>query len=448
MAIEVVMPRMGLTMEEGTIVAWLKREGERVKAGEPLFEVETDKTTVEIEAPGEGILSRVLAQEGQTLPVGEVIGYLVAEGEAVPAAGPLSPAAPATPPGEQGRRAADRGGPAASARKADGRAKASPAARRLARELGVDLASVKGTGPGGRVVAWNVEEAARVQIAGSKPAAAKASPLAVRLAKMMNVDLEAVRGTGPGGRITRGDVERAAEGEAARPAPGAGVQPLSRIQRIMAERMAASFTTAPHFYLHSEVDARQLVALRQALLPKLEAREGIRITFTDLLIHFCAATLTRHPKVMAQWVEGGLRQAEAIHLGVAVDTPQGLIVPVIHHADQLALVEIARARLDLVERAQSGKLLPRDLELGVFTLTNLGTFPIDSFDPILNPPQAAILAVGRIKERVIVDRGEMIPAPTMMLSLAVDHRVLDGAAGARFLGDLVELLETPGLILA
>jgi pyruvate dehydrogenase E2 component (dihydrolipoamide acetyltransferase) len=190
------------------------------------------------------------------------------------------------------------------------------------------------------------------------------------------------------------------------------------------------------------------VALRKALLPKLEERIGVRLTYTDLLVRFCALTLLDHPRVLSQWDNGSLCQTGQVNIGVAMGTPHGLIVPVIHHADRLGLAEIARLRRELSAKAQAGRLLPQDLELGAFTLSNLGMFAVDSFDAILNPPQAAILAVGRIKEKPVVVVGQVIPAPVMNLSLSVDHRVLDGAAGARFLGDLVELIETPGLVMA
>jgi pyruvate dehydrogenase E2 component (dihydrolipoamide acetyltransferase) len=215
----------------------------------------------------------------------------------------------------------------------------------------------------------------------------------------------------------------------------------------MAERMTASFTSAPHFYLHAEVDARRLVALREALQPRLEARAGVHLTLTDLLVRLCATALADHPQVMAQWTPEGLRQADHVNVGIAVDSPNGLVVPVIRDADRLGLSELARQRSDLVQRARNGKLLPQHLEEGVFTLTNLGTFRVDAFDAILNPPQAAILAVGRIKDRALAEHGVVVAAAMATLSLSVDHRVLDGAGAARFLTDLVELIELPSLAL-
>jgi pyruvate dehydrogenase E2 component (dihydrolipoyllysine-residue acetyltransferase) len=431
MTVEIVMPRMGLTMEEGTVVAWLKLENQPVAAGEPLLEIETDKSTVEIESPADGVLSQILIGPGETVPVGQVIGYLSKEGESLPAAAAL-----ANPDHTSSQTTHDYAG----------KTKASPAARTLARRLGVELTDITGTGPGRRVVAWNVQ-AYSEQLTAQTQAVKKASPIAKRVAEKLAVDLNTVQGSGLSGRITRADVEMSVQ---VSPQPGPTAQPgeitaLTRSRKIMAERMSASFRSAPHFYLHVEVDMRGLVALRHKLQSRLEERYGVHLTFTDLLLKYCALVLKRHPQVMAQWSEQGLAQPGEVNIGVAMDTPGGLIVPVIPRVDQLGLVEISRQRQELGERARDGKLLPRDLELGAFTISNLGMFGIDSFDAILNPPQAAILAVGRIKERALVSEGTVIAAPMMNLSLSVDHRVLDGATAARFLGELVELIETPEL---
>jgi pyruvate dehydrogenase E2 component (dihydrolipoamide acetyltransferase) len=461
---EIVMPRMGLTMEEGTVVAWLKSVGELVQAGEPLVEIETDKATVEIEAPANGILRQIVGQPGETFPIGTVIGYLAAPGEKGAALGKGLATAPATP--EKIQVAAQTAVAVSQAPAAvPGKVRASPAARHIARQRGVELSLVQGSGPGGRVVAWNVEQTA-ARMAASQPAGvpplasestAKASPLAQRIAEEHGVALHQVQGSGPpGGRITRKDVERSLAAQAVEPAPaqphaslppGFTYEPASRVQKRMAERMAASFRDAPHFYLHSEADCRSLLALRQALLPRLEERYGVHITVTDLLVKFCALTLERHPQVLSQWSGDGLLKTSEINIGIAADTPNGLLVPVIQHCDRLGLSEIARQRTELIEKARLGKLSLQELELGTFTISNLGMYQIDFFDAVLNPPQAAILAVGRIKERPVAENGQLIAAQTMTLSLSVDHRVLDGVGGARFLSALVELIETPGLVL-
>jgi pyruvate dehydrogenase E2 component (dihydrolipoamide acetyltransferase) len=282
-------------------------------------------------------------------------------------------------------------------------------------------------------------------------APAKATPLATKAAADLGVDLSKVHGSGPGGRITRQDVEQVKRMPAAKsgmiaPVHQSGtIRPFTRIERVMAGRMVESFTSAPHFYLHVSVDARPLVALREELKAKLENRSGIHLTYTDLLVYFCARTLARHTEVMAQWTPQGMRLLSDIHVGVAVDTELGLFVPVVRNADRLGLTEISRTLADLTRRARAGNLLPADQEQGVFTISNLGAFGIDAFDAVLNPPQAALLAVGRIKEQAMVEDGKVVPAAMLTLSLSVDHRVLDGARGAHFLGDLAELLETPTL---
>jgi pyruvate dehydrogenase E2 component (dihydrolipoamide acetyltransferase) len=441
MAVEIVMPRMGLTMETGTVVAWLKKENQQVTAGEPLLEIETDKSTVEIESPASGVLGQILCGPGETIPVGQVIGYLIKEGETAPD----TVSQPAIRQ-EQPVAVASDTTPVQSIQQDSGKPKASPAARTLARRLGVELAEISGTGPGGRVVAWNVQ-AQSEQLAAEILAVKKVTPIAKRMAAEYALDLSTIQGTGQSGRVTRADVEKAVQASP-QPAPASQpgeITPLTRTQKIMAERMSASFSNAPHFYLHVEVDMRGMVALREKLKERLEKRYGIHLTFTDLLIKYCALVLKRHPMVMAQWSEQGLVQPGSVNVGVAMDAASGLIVPVIQQADQLGLVEISRRRQALAERAQAAKLQPQDLELGVFTISNLGMYGIDSFDAILNPPQSAILAVGRIKERALVIGGAIVAAPVMNLSLSADHRVMDGATAARFLGELVELIETPEL---
>jgi pyruvate dehydrogenase E2 component (dihydrolipoamide acetyltransferase) len=443
------MPRMGLTMESGRFIKWLKQVGETVRSGEPLFEIETDKSVVEVEALADGILSQILAQPGETYAVGAVLGYLSLPGGTSLAQAAIQPES-STPAKSQ----AQPSGTASFATPA--KPKASPAARRLARQLGVDLAQVVGSGPQGRIVAWNVQTAAQ-SLPLPAPASTRVSPVAQRLAADLGVDLRQVQGSGPGGSITRQDVEIAYQRQQAKTEPLSPpspldtegiVEPLSPVQRRMAERMTQSFSNAPHFYLQAEVDARNLVALRQSLLQPLESRYGVHLTFTDLLIYFTARLLPRHPLLMAQWSEKGLVKFTQVNLGIAVDTEQGLFVPVLREADKLGLAEISRQRANLAERARQGKLLPRDYEQGVFTLTNLGALRIDVFQAILNPPQAAILAVGRIKERPMVENQQVISAPMFTLSLSADHRVLDGGKAARFLSELVEWLENPALSMA
>ncbi len=432
MATEIILPMLGETMNEGTIVAWSKNEGDAVQPGDVLYTVESDKATLEVEATAGGYLRRILAPAGSTVPVLSVVAYVTATPDEVVSAPAHQPAPPPRPAGAAPRASEPlsmAGTIATPAPGPSGRLMASPRARRAARERGLDLTRVAGSGPAGRIVERDLDKVA---------AAARLTPLAARRAAELKIDLSGVVGTGPAGRITTSDLEAAGRSTT----PASSTEPLSRTQRIMAERMIASFTSAPHFYLHAEVNARRLLALREELLPALEA-DGVRVTLTDLLVLICARALRQHPRAMAQYSPEGLRPTTGVHIGVATDTPNGLVVPVIRNADRLPLADLVRQRSELVQRARAGKSLPQDFDGGAFTLSNLGGFRVDSFDAILNPPQATILAVGRILERPFVEDGQVRSVPTMKLSLSVDHRVLDGAAAARFLDSIVGLLESP-----
>jgi pyruvate dehydrogenase E2 component (dihydrolipoamide acetyltransferase) len=424
MAAEVILPMLGETMNEGTIVAWSKNEGDVVKTGDVLYTVESDKATLEVEATAAGYLRNILAHAGMTVPVLSVVAYITTTPDEIVSAPAPQVAASARPAGTAPRPSEA----LPPARPPSGRLIASPRARRAARERGIDLTRVSGSGPSGRIVERDLDAIAPVM---------RLTPLAARIATEMKVDPATVRGTGPGGRITRQDLEVAAR--AARPV----VASPSRTQRVTAERMIASFTSAPHFYLHAEVSARRLLALREELQPVLEADSGLRLTITDLLVLICARALRKHPRALAQYAPEGLRPATGIHIGVATDTPGGLVVPVIRDADRLPLVDLVRGRTELIQRARAGKSLPQDFDGGVFTLSNLGGFRVDSFDAILNSPQATLLAIGRIAERAFPEDGKLRLVPTIRLSLSVDHRVLDGAAGARFLDDIGGFLEAP-----
>jgi pyruvate dehydrogenase E2 component (dihydrolipoamide acetyltransferase) len=327
--------------------------------------------------------------------------------------------------------------------------KASPLARRIAAEHGVDLALVNT--PSGRiekadVLAYVERRKASPAVSGAAVRLVAASPKARRLAAERGVAIDELSGSGPAGAVLAGDVPPVAR--AARPtlvAPpatgrtGAEGRGVGTVWRIMAERMTASWTTAPHFYLVREVNVSRLIAWRE----QASKAPGARITYTDLLVRLVAAALVRHPGVSASWKDGAIvRQAE-VNIGLAVAVEDGLIVPVIHHADTLALSEIAARREDVVSRGQAGKLRPADIQGGGFTISNLGMYGVDAFSAIVNPPQAAILAVGRIAERVVAVKGQPAVQPTMVLTLSCDHRALDGARGAQFLGTLADLIEEP-----
>ncbi|MDR7415526.1 MAG: dihydrolipoamide acetyltransferase family protein [Armatimonadota bacterium] len=379
---EVIMPALGLAQETGKVLRWLREEGQEVRQGDPLLEVETDKANVEIEAPASGVLARVLAPEGAEVPVGQVIGWILL-------------------PGEQ---ASDLPVPEASAAAAE-------------REAGTTAAPEAAPGPG-----------PEAEIAPARP---RASPKARRMAREMGVDLRSVQGSGPGGAVLAADVERAA----ARAEPAE----LPHIWKLMADRTARAWTTVPHFFLQRDVRADRLLAWRDALRTRIQAE----ITYTDLLVKLVAAALRAHPEVNARWEEGRIRRLPEVNVGLAVATEQGLVVPVIHGADGLPVEEIARRRAELVERARSGKLRLEDVEGGTFTLTNLGMYGVDRFFAIINAPQAAILSVGRITEWAVAEEGRAVVRPGLTLGLSCDHRVIDGARAARFLETLAGFVEEP-----
>jgi pyruvate dehydrogenase E2 component (dihydrolipoamide acetyltransferase) len=446
MPTNVIMPALELAQETGKVLRWMKAPGDTVRKGEPIVEIETDKVTVELEAPASGILSNVTAQEGDVVPVGHTIALIAAAGEAPIATTPSPQGSPATL-SPQGRGQGEGVAPEAI--------KASPLARRIAEEHGVDLARIK-TASGKIEKADVLAFVESRKLAPTNGAAAvrlvAASPKARRLAAERGVDLSALRGSGPGGAVLVADVPVApaaapplttgplTPGPLTLPSPqrgeGGGV---STVWRIMAERMTASWTTAPHFYLVREVNVARLAAW----LGTARKQTGAHITYSDLLVKLVAATLVQHPRVNVSWKDGTLERHAEINIGLAVALEDGLVVPVIARADTLGLKDIAARREDLVARAQAGKLRPADIQGGVFTISNLGMYGVDAFSAIVNPPQAAILAVGRIADRVVPVNGQPAVQPTMTLTLSCDHRALDGARGAQFLGALADLIEEP-----
>ena len=438
MPTNVIMPALELAQETGKVLRWIKSPGDTVQKGEPLVEIETDKVTVEVEAPASGVLREVTAGVGDVVPVGKTIALIFAAGEA---------GASTTPAGTGGFAAPTS---TSSAAGSTGAVKASPLARKLAEQHGVDLTRI--TTPSGRIekadVMAYVESqkapagngaAAVVPAAQSSARLVAASPKARRLAGERGVDLRVVRGSGPGGAVLAGDVAAAKAPAAAAATASAAAQGVSNIWRIMAERMTSSWTTAPHFYLVREVNVSRLASwLQQA-----RKQTGAHVTYTDLLVRLVAAAIARNPAVNGSWKDGTIVRNADINIGLAVALDDGLVVPVIHRADTLGLADLATRREDLVSRAQAGKLRPADIQGGGFTISNLGMFGVDAFNAIVNPPQAAILAVGRIADRVVALNGQPAVQPTMVLTLSCDHRALDGARGAQFLGALAELIEEP-----
>jgi pyruvate dehydrogenase E2 component (dihydrolipoamide acetyltransferase) len=448
MATNVIMPALELAQETGKVLRWIKSPGQSVSKGEPLLEIETDKVTVEVEAPASGILRDVTAGVGDVVPVGKTIAVIVAAGEvSTPAAGE-SPAPAGMPSPVSGTEPV----------------KASPLARRLAEQHGVDLTRI--TTASGKIEKADVmayveaQKAPAGNGAAATPAAAAArlvaaSPKARRLAAERGVELRALRGTGPGGAVIADDVvaartasmppraaaapAMAAGAAAAGAAATAGAQGVSNVWRIMAERMTSSWTTVPHFFLVREVNVGRLASW----LMQARKQGGAQISYTDLLVRVVAAAISQQPRVNVSWKDGTLVQHSEINVGLAVALDDGLVVPVIHRAETFSLAQLAEIRRDLVTRARSGKLRPGDIQGGTFTISNLGPFGVDAFSAIVNPPQAAILAVGRIADRVVPVNGQPVVQPTMVLTLSCDHRALDGARGAQFLGALADLIEEP-----
>ncbi|MFQ5996138.1 MAG: dihydrolipoamide acetyltransferase family protein [Dehalococcoidales bacterium] len=390
MAVAIIFPKLDEAMKSGKIVRWLKNEGDRVEKGEVILEIESEKTAFEIEAETSGILSKITAKAGDEVPVGTTIAFILQPGEEAPEVlEPVIVKAKQEKPVEE------------------------PEVAKRAKEI-------------------------------------KASPLARNIAREHNIDLSLVTGTGPGGRITKEDVLQALEeGKAAVPATKETpklaeeeIVPLSSMREVIARRMTESFQT-PHFYLSVEVDAQELGKIRNQLLPVIESQTGIRLTLTDLIIKIVTKALKDNPALNCSYVDGGVKLFKRIDIGLVTAVEGGLVVPVIRLADQKSLAEITQARAELVQKARERTLTKEEMTGSTFTISNLGMFEIDQFSAILQPPEAAILAVGRIAEKPVVRNGEIVIRPMMTLTLSIDHRVLDGAIGAQFLQSLKNYIENP-----
>ncbi len=456
MAHEVVMPQLGLSMEAGRIAAWLKASGDMVHPGQPLIEVESDKANIEVEAVARGILQIVAPAGPHDIPVGSVIAYLCAEDEVAPVASSAVVPAVDTPP-SPGAVTSPSPLPSAPTR----RLPSSPAARRRARELSLDWTLAIGTGPNGRIRERDILHlAAERASAPAAPAPASLditiSPLARKLAERLGLTLDILAQRYPGQRIERDDVEAAVrellqQRPAAQPveppaAPPAFVRrPLSGLRRLIAERMAVSAHTSAPVTLNTEVDASELVHLRETLKQKAPPAPS----YNAILAKITAVALLEHPDLNATFEDDEIVAWQSVHLGIAVDTARGLVVPVIRHVEQRSLADLAGEMEELLQRAQAGKALPNELSGGTLTLTNLGAYGVDSFTPIINPPQVAILGVGRLlRKPVAADEGSITVRTMLGLSLTFDHRLVDGAPAARFLARIKQLIESPYLWLA
>jgi pyruvate dehydrogenase E2 component (dihydrolipoamide acetyltransferase) len=388
MAISVVMPALEMAQETGKLLAWRKKEGERVTKGEPLLEIETDKAVVEVEAPGDGILAGITAGVGAVIPVGETIAWLVAPGEQPPT---MSPAA----------------APAA-------RASSGPAQR----------ASLAARAPDRQVAA-----------------APPISPKARRLAKDLGLDISQIRGSGPDGTITTEDVQAFA-GTQGSSAPSA-VESLSQVARLMAERTTRSWTSVPHFYLVRDVDAGELLKAQKRFSLETESAHAAAPSLTDLLIALVARALVKYPRMNSSWAGDRIQSNPDINISVAMAVKDGVVATVIHKASTAKLAEISAQRRELAERARAGRLRPADIAGGTFTVSNLGMYKVDAFSAIITPPQAAILAVGSISDRVVPVEGKPGLRPMMTMTLSSDHRVVDGAKAAEFLNELADAIREP-----
>jgi pyruvate dehydrogenase E2 component (dihydrolipoamide acetyltransferase) len=403
MAFSVVMPALEMAQETGKLLAWRKKEGDHVRKGEPLLEIETDKAVVELEAPADGILAGIKAEAGADIPVGQTIAWIVAPGESVPVGNPST--APAARAGSQAKTETPQvatAAPSGAAQATPSNPKISPKARRLAKELGVDIATLRGSGLGGEILAADVQAGANAPAAVETTATVKKS---------------------------------------------GSIEVPSSLGRIMAERTTQSWTTVPHFFVTRDIDATALNQYRERVVGEIERTHQVRVSHTDLLVALVARVLRKHPRLNASWRADGIHLHDHVNMGVAIAVDDGVVAAVIHDAHTTSLAEISLQRRDVAERARAGKLRPADIADATFTISNLGMYQVDQFSAIITPPQAAILAVGGIADRVVAVAGKPAVRPLMTLTLSCDHRVADGAGAASFLRQLAEALRDPASLL-
>jgi pyruvate dehydrogenase E2 component (dihydrolipoamide acetyltransferase) len=434
------MPKWGMTMKQGKVSKWFKKEGDSVEKGEALFEVETEKITNKVEAPASGILFQIVVPEGTTVPVGAIIGVIAEPGEqperieglevgevvevAQPSAEGLAPA-PAEKPREREF------------------VPATPAARRLAKEMGIDLALVQGTGPEGRV-----KEADVVKYHEERPPPPKITPLAQEIATQAGLDVSAITGTGEAGKITKEDVQRALETKP-REEEEKPVQsiPFSGMRKTIADNMYASLQNTAQLSAFTEVDVTEMVEFLDLVREEYRKDETVRISFTDIIILATCRALKGFPMMNSALVGDEILLFDAVHMGIAVALPEGLIVPVLRDADQKGLLQMARESRELARKAREGTLTVDEVTGGTFTISNLSTFEVDGFTPILRPPETGILGIGRLKEKPAVYNREIAIRSMMFLSLTWDHRILDGAPANAFLETVARYLQHPTLIM-
>ena len=449
------MPKLGVDMQEGEIIEWKKQEGDVVNEGDILLEIMSDKTNMELEAEDSGVLLKITRQAGETVPVTEVIGYIGAEGEVV---ADNVASAPAAEPAPKVEEVATVEAPVVATQAPvvheGGKVRATPKARKVARELGIDLTQVPGTGAKGRVHADDVEN-----FKGAQP---KATPLARKIAADLGIDLASVSGTGFGGKITKEDIlaisapaqvkeaaaARVVEAKPEKVLPeGVEVIPMSAMRKAISKGMTHSYLTAPTFTLNYDVDMTNLMALRKQVLDPIMNKTGMKVTFTDLIGLAVVRTLMKeeHRYLNASLIDDAqnIELHKFVNLGIAVGLDDGLIVPVVHGADKMSLSEFVVASKDVIKKAQAGKLKAAEMSGSTFSITNLGMFGTKSFNPIINQPNSAILGVSATIQTPVVVDGEVVVRPIMGLCLTIDHRIVDGMNGAKFMVDLKHLIENP-----
>jgi pyruvate dehydrogenase E2 component (dihydrolipoamide acetyltransferase) len=433
-------------MEEGTITKWLKNEGESVEKGEPLLEVMTDKANMEVEAPASGILRRIIAAEGVTVPIKDLIAIIGSADEPIdellpnaPVAAAVSSSVSSSSSFVQAEQVVKRIDTSVS----KGRLLASPRAKKVAGERGIDinLLAGKGTGPNGRII-----EADVVAFVAQLPAPVKATSLASKIAAEMGLNIAKVAGTGPGGKVTRDDVLRMTAPKVERPAIGQ-IIPLAGIRKLVADNVSASIRTAPHVTLTTEVDMTACVDMREQLLPEFEKRYGVRLTYTGIVVKAAALAIQDHPIINSSLAEDKIIIHDEVNIGVAAAIEDGLTVPVIRDVLDKPLYKISEDLAILAAKARAGSLALDEMQGGTFTITNLAAYGIDIFNPIINPPESAILGVCRTVQKPVVIDGQVQIRSMMNLCLSFDHRVMDGAPAAEYLARVKQLLEAPYLLL-
>lgn len=436
MIIEVVMPKLGATMEEGIIVSWLVPIGEVVEEGDPIAEIQTDKIVMEIEAETTGVLLKTLYETGTAVKVHDVIAYMGEEGESVEEL--ESKLSDVTKEPEEEQQASNEAVTIQEEKPRDGnKIRRTPAARKLAEDNQIQLSTIAGTGPLGRIQKVDVENHVDMQ-------AKKITPLAKKIADDQGIDYQNIAGTGLHGKVLKDDlVSTHEQAQQSMSSQEDKKIPFKGMRKVIANRISESAYTAPHVTLLSEVDMTNCVSLRQELLPVIEKAEGLRLSFNDILIKATAFALGQHPNMNISLEANDIVYHSNINIGMAVAVPDGLVVPVLRNVDQKGLGALTRETKSIGKQAHDGKLSPDDMQGSTFTISNLGMYAVDGFTPIINSPNAAILGVGRIQKKPVVVNDELAIRSMISLSLSFDHRIIDGAPAAAFLTDLKDVLENP-----